>query len=73
MFWALRSWIVVTNNQLFFSWREDISHAANLRAHAAQLLLDSLIAAIHVIDAIEDGLSVGYQRSEHQRRRRPQV
>ena len=65
--WAAGTFVrhppVLSNNQLFFFWRKDISHAANLRAHAAQLLLDSLVAAIHVIDAIENGFSIGYQRS----------
>ena len=58
-------------------WRADhgagVGWTANLSANAAQLLLDAFIAAVHVVDAIQNGLPVGHQRGQHQRSRGAQV
>ena len=45
-----------------FTARENLPDAANLRPYAFQLFFDVLVAAIDVIDAIDDGLAVGDQR-----------
>ena len=37
---------------------EHVAQAADLRAHAAQLFFDALVTAVHVVDAIEDGLPI---------------
>jgi hypothetical protein len=42
---------------LFFA--EDVSHAADLGADAAEFFFEVLVAAVEVIDAVEDGFSVG--------------
>src|SRR5581483_3617289 len=52
---------------------ENLSNSSDLRTHAAQLLLDMLVATVNVVDAVHNGLAVGNQRSQHQRSRRPQV
>ena len=49
------------------------AHAANLGSDAAQLFFDALVAAIHVIDAVEDGLAIGDQGGEDERGRSAQV
>src|SRR5271154_3700876 len=43
---------------------EDVAHAADLGADAAELLFETLVAAVHVVDAVEDGLAVGDQRGQ---------
>ena len=52
---------------------EDVAHAADLGADAAELLFDVLVAAVHVVDAVEDGLAIGDQRGQNQRSRGAQV
>ena len=44
-----------------FSFAEHVANAANLGTHAAQLFFDPLIAAIDVIDAINDGFTLRYE------------
>ena len=44
-------------NRLLFA--EDVSHTANLRANSTEFLFEVLVAAVKMIDAIEDGLAVG--------------
>src|SRR5690348_662007 len=51
---------------LFFA--EDIAHAADLCAYAAEFFFEVLVAAVEVVDAVEDGLAVGYESREDQRR-----
>ena len=46
---------------------EDIAEAANLGAHAAQLFLNVFIAAVHVVNAVENGLTVGDEGGQNQR------
>ena len=46
---------------------QDLTDAANLCAHAFQLLFNPLIAAIYVIDAVDDGFTIGNQRGDDQR------
>jgi hypothetical protein len=46
---------------------EDVSEASDLGAHAAEFLLNLLIAAIDVIDAIKDGFAVGDEGGEDER------
>ncbi len=45
---------------------EDVAHATDLRANAAQLLFNPLISAVDMVNAVEDGLAVGNQSGEHQ-------
>ena len=52
----------VTCAALLFA--EDVSHAADLGAHAAELLFEVLVAAVDVVDAVEDGFAVGDQGGE---------
>src|SRR6185312_17223483 len=52
---------------------EHVAHAANLRAYATQLLFDVLVAAIHVVDAVENRFAVGDHRGQNQRGRGAQV
>src|SRR5665213_1989177 len=49
------------------------AHPLNLRAHSLQLFLDALVAAVHVVHAIEYGLPVRHQRGQNQRSRGTQV
>ena len=49
---------------------EDVAHAADLGAYAAELFFDVLVAAVDVVDAVEDGLAVGDEGGEDERRRR---
>ena len=49
-----------------FPGREDVAHALNLGSYAAQLFFKALVAAVHVIDAVYDGLALGDQRSQHE-------
>ena len=46
---------------------EDVAHAADLGADAAELFFDVLVAAVHVVDAVEDGFAFGDQRGEDER------
>jgi hypothetical protein len=43
---------------------EDVAHAADLGAYAAELLFEVLVAAVHVVDAVEDALAVGDEGGE---------
>src|SRR6266508_2948921 len=53
--------------------RKDLSEPLHLRSYPAQLLFNALIAAVDVVDAIDDGLVFGHQRGQHQRGRGAQV
>ena len=48
-------------------FRENLADAANLRADTTQLFFYVFVAAVHVIDAIDDRLTIRYQRSYDQR------
>src|SRR5216683_7464048 len=48
-------------------------HTANDRAHGGEFFLDALVAAVDVIHAIDDGLSLRDERGQHQRGAGPQV
>ncbi len=48
---------------------EDIAHAADLCAYAPQLFFDALVAAIHMVNAVEDGFTIGDKGGENERRR----
>ena len=37
---------------------EDIAHAADLCAYAAEFFFDAFVASVHVVDAVEDGFAV---------------
>src|ERR1700756_2213776 len=50
-----------------------IRHAPDLRAELRELLLDGLVAAIDVVDALDLGASLGYEAREHQARGGAQV
>jgi hypothetical protein len=50
---------------LFFA--EDVSHAADLGAYAAELLFKVLVATVEVVDAVEDGLAVGDEGGQDER------
>ena len=50
---------------LFFA--EDVAHAVNLGADAAQLFFDALVAAVHVIDAVENGFAIGDEGRQDER------
>src|SRR6516164_10225 len=52
---------------------EYVAHAADLCAHAFQLLLDMLVAAVHVVDAIEDRFAVCDEGGEDERCGRAKV
>ena len=43
---------------------EDVAHAADLGAYAAEFFFEALVAAVEVVDAVEDGFAVGDQGSE---------
>src|ERR1700694_2460922 len=43
------------------------------RAERGELFLERLVAAVEVIDAIDDGLALGHQRGNDQARRRAQI
>jgi hypothetical protein len=38
---------------------EDVAHAADLGTYAAEFFFEVLVAAIEVVDAVEDGFAVG--------------
>ena len=44
-----------------------LANALNLSPDAAQFFFDIFVAAIKVVDAVDNGLAVGYQRGEHKR------
>ena len=46
-------------NEMKLLFTEDVSHAADLGADAAEFLFKVLVAAIEVVDAVEDGFAVG--------------
>ena len=64
---------VVRRQGIFRPWCKNVAQALNLGAHAAQLILNVLVAAVHVVDTIDNGLSVGNQRGQHQRSGSAQV
>jgi hypothetical protein len=43
---------------------EDVSHAADLGSHAAEFLFEVFVAAIEVVDAVEDGFAIGDEGGE---------
>ncbi len=43
---------------------EDVAHAADLGTDAAELLFDAFVAAVDVVDAVEDGFTFGDQRGQ---------
>ena len=49
------------------AFAEDVAHAADLGAYAAELFFEALVAAVHVVDAVEDGFAVGDQGGEDER------
>src|ERR1019366_9518752 len=49
------------------SFGEDVAHAADFGAHSFQFFFDVLVAAVQVIDAVDDGLAVRDQGGEHER------
>src|SRR5437764_11288630 len=51
---------------LFFA--EYVAHTADLGADAAEFFFEVLVAAIEVIDAVENGFSVGDEGGEYQGR-----
>jgi hypothetical protein len=46
---------------------QDLTNAANLCANAFQLFFNALIAAVNVIDAVDDGFTVGDEGGDDQR------
>ena len=52
---------------------EDFADAADLGSYCAQLFFDVFVATVDVIDAIDDGFSVGDQCGEDKRGRGAQV
>src|SRR5689334_2969047 len=49
-----------------FAFGEDFADAADFGADGAQFLFNILVAAIDVIDTVDDGLTAGYESCEHQ-------
>jgi hypothetical protein len=49
-------------------FRKDIPDSANLSPDALQLLFDVFVPAVDVVHAIDDGLPISHERSEHERR-----
>jgi hypothetical protein len=50
-----RQWQGLLRFEGFFPARgEDVAHPADLGADAAQLLLDALVASIHMVDPVEN-------------------
>ena len=48
------------------SFGEHVADAADFGAQRFEFLFDMLVAAIEVIDAVDDGLAIGDERGEHQ-------
>ena len=46
---------------------EDVAHAADLGANIAEFLFEVLVAAVEVVDVVEDSFSIGNQCREHER------
>ena len=61
-----RSLLFCNGDELLLA--EYVSHAANLGAYPSELLLEVFVAAIEVVDPVEDGLSVRDQSGEDERR-----
>src|ERR1700722_19674844 len=63
----------LTGNFGWFFGRRDVAQALYFATDADKLLLDALVAAIHMVNAGEDGLSIGNQGGQNQRSRGAQV
>jgi hypothetical protein len=57
---------VSRNRDLALAIGEEVAHATDLRSNAAQLLFNPLISPVDMVDAVEDGLTIRDQRSQHQ-------
>src|ERR1700679_1963834 len=51
--------------ELFFA--EDVAHAADLGADVAEFFFEVFVAAVEVIDAVEDSFAVGDEGGEDER------
>lgn len=60
-----------TRHCLFHLRGRNPAHPLDARAHPAQLLLDALVPAIHVVHAVQHRRPIRHQRRQHQARRRP--
>src|ERR1700686_254165 len=49
------------------SFREDVAHAADFGAYSFQFFFNVLVAAVQMIDAVDDGLSIRDEGGEHER------
>jgi len=49
------------------AFAEDVAHAADLGAYSAELFFEVFVAAVEVVDAVEDGFAIGDQGSEDER------
>jgi hypothetical protein len=47
---------------------KDFTDAADLSANTLELFFDAFITAVHVIDTVNDGFTVGNQSGDDQRR-----
>jgi len=56
----------LAGDSFFFFGSKDVAHATDLRTYPGQLLFNALIAAIHVIDAIQNGFAIGHERRQNQ-------
>ena len=54
-------------NGIRLLFAEDVSHAADLGADTTELFFEVFIAAIEVIDAVEDGFAVSDEGGEDER------
>ena len=52
---------------LAFWVAEDVAEAADLGADAAEFFFEVLVAAVEVVDAVEDGFAIGDERGEDER------
>jgi hypothetical protein len=52
------------NSRSGLLFAEDVSHAADLGSNAAEFLFEVFVAAIEVVDAVEDGFAVGDEGCE---------
>src|SRR6185295_13987839 len=50
-----------------------VAHALDLGAAGGELLLEIFVAAVEVVDAVDEGLTLGRQRRQHQRRGGTQI
>ena len=46
---------------------QDLADATNLGAYAFEFFFDIFVAAIDVVDPVNDGLAIGNQGGQHQR------